>query len=93
MQKLLLLHGALGNAHSLQPLANELQNDFEIHSLTFEGHGGSEIPTHDFTIPDFAEEVIAYLNQNNINEIALFGYSMGGFVGLYLAKHFPEKVK
>lgn len=92
MQKLLLLHGALGSAHSLHPLANELQNDFEIHSLSFEGHGGSEIPTRDFTIPNFAEEVIAYLNQNNISEIALFGYSMGGFVGLYLAKHFPEKV-
>ncbi|MES2746924.1 MAG: alpha/beta fold hydrolase [Bacteroidota bacterium] len=92
MQKLLLLHGALGSEKSLQPLALALQNDFEIHTLTFKGHGGSAIPENDFTMKGFADEVLAYLNQNNIAEISIFGYSMGGYVGLYMAKHFPEKV-
>lgn len=92
MQKLLLLHGALGSALSLKPLASLLQNDFEIHSLTFKGHGGNEIPEIDFTMAGFAAEVITYLNENNIDTISIFGYSMGGYVGLYLAKHFPEKV-
>ena len=92
MQKLLLLHGALGSAQSLHALAFSLQNDFEIHSLTFEGHGGKEIPSSDFTMSHFADEVLTYLNQNHIPEISIFGYSMGGYVGLYLAKYFPEKV-
>jgi len=92
MQQLLLLHGALGSAQSFQSLTLELQNDFEIHTLNFTGHGGSEIPENDFTMARFAEEVIAYLNRNNIEQISIFGYSMGGYVGLYLAKHFPEKV-
>jgi pimeloyl-ACP methyl ester carboxylesterase len=92
MQKLLLLHGALGSAQSLQSVASILQNDFEIHMLTFEGHGGKEIPISDFTMARFAAEVMAYLNQNNIAEISIFGYSMGGYVGLYLAKHFPQRI-
>lgn len=92
MQKLLLLHGALGSAQSLQSVATVLQNDFEIHSLTFEGHGGNEMPKDDFTITRFTDEVITYLNQNSIDSISIFGYSMGGYVGLYLAKHFPERV-
>ena len=92
MQKLLLLHGALGSDQSLQPLASVLENDFEVHTLTFEGHGGKEIPISDFTMARFADEVMAYLSQKNIPEISIFGYSMGGYVGLYLAKHFPEKV-
>lgn len=92
MQQLLLLHGALGNAQSLQPLASLLKNDFEIHLLTFEGHGRNEIPETDFSITRFANEVVDYLNQNNITEIAVFGYSMGGYVGFYLAQHHPEKV-
>lgn len=92
MQKLLLLHGALGSAQGLQPLANELQ-DFEIHSLTFEGHGGSEILEGGFTIERFANEVRTYLAQNNIDKINIFGYSMGGYVGLYLAKYHPGIVE
>ena len=92
MQKLLLLHGALGSAQSLHALASALQNDFEIHTLTFEGHGGKEIPSSNFTMARFADEVLTYLNQNQIAEISIFGYSMGGYVGLYLAKYFPEKV-
>lgn len=93
MQKLLLLHGALGSAASLQPLATALTPDFEIHTLTFEGHGGSEILEGDFSMPRFANEVRTYLAQHNIEKINIFGYSMGGYVGLYLAKHFPETVE
>lgn len=93
MQQLLLLHGALGSEKSLQPLKEVLQNDFDVFSFSFQGHGGSELPESDFTIANFANEVIAFLDENKINSIAVFGYSMGGYVGLYLAKHFPERIQ
>ena len=93
MQQLLLLHGALGSEKSLQPLKEVLQNDFEVYSFSFQGHGGSELPESDFTIANFANEVIAFLDENQIDSIAIFGYSMGGYVGLYLAKHFPERIQ
>lgn len=93
MQQLLLLHGALGSETSLQPLKELLQNDFEVYSFSFQGHGGSELPESDFTIAGFANEVIAFLDQNQIDSISIFGYSMGGYVGLYLAKQFPERIQ
>src|SRR5690606_41352857 len=43
-------------------------------------------------IPQFAEDVLVYLEQQNIKSIDIFGYSMGGYVALYLAKNHPEKV-
>ncbi len=92
MQKLLLLHGALGSSQSMMPLASALQNDFEIHALTFEGHGRKAVPESDFSIAVFADEVRHYLTQNQIDQINIFGYSMGGYVGLYLARYFPETV-
>ncbi len=92
MQQLLLLHGALGSAENFLSLSSFLQNDFDIHTLTFEGHGGKDIPENDFSIAQFAQEVIIYLDENKIDSIPIFGYSMGGYVGLYLAKHFPERV-
>lgn len=93
MQQLLLLHGALGSEKSLQPLKESLQNDFDVYSFSFQGHGGSELPSTDFTIAGFANEVISFLDENQIESISVFGYSMGGYVGLYLAKHFPERIQ
>lgn len=93
MQKILLLHGALGCDKNFELLQKLLSDDFEIHTLTFEGHGGKTIPNHDFTIVRFADEVLDYLEQKSIEKTNIFGYSMGGYVGLYLAKNFPEKVQ
>lgn len=93
MQQLLLLHGALGSEKSLQPLKEVLQNDFDVFSFSFQGHGGNELPESDFIIANFANEVINFLDENQIESISVFGYSMGGYVGLYLAKHFPSRIQ
>lgn len=92
-QKILLLHGALGSAESLNPLKEVLEKDFEVFTYTFKGHGGSEIPSDDFTISNFANEVLDFIKENSLDKIVIFGYSMGGYVGLYLAKYFPDKVE
>lgn len=92
-QKILLLHGALGSAESLNPLKEVLEKDFEVFTYTFKGHGGSEIPSEDFTISNFANEVLDFIDENSLDKVVIFGYSMGGYVGLYLAKYFPDKVE
>jgi pimeloyl-ACP methyl ester carboxylesterase len=92
MQKLLFLHGALGSQEHFSALKANLSNDFEMYSFDFKGHSDTEMPDGDFCIQNFAEEVIAFLNRNNIQKTSIFGYSMGGYVGLYLAKNFPERV-
>ena len=92
MQKLLFLHGALGSQAHFSAVKANLSNDFEMYSFNFKGHSGSEMPDGDFSIQNFAEEVVAFLNQNNIQKTCIFGYSMGGYVGLYLAKNFPERI-
>ena len=92
MKLVLLLHGAIGAKDQLQPLAEELKNNFEIHTLNFSGHGGATMP-NSFSIKIFANDVLNYLKENNIEKINIFGYSMGGYVALYLAKHHPDKVE
>jgi esterase/lipase len=39
MQHLLLLHGAIGAKDQLQPLADELKDNYFIHTLNFSGYG------------------------------------------------------
>lgn len=92
MQHLLLLHGALGAAATLQPLRNLLEPHYHLHTLNFSGHGGEPLPQEPFRIELFAEEVLRYLDQHHLPQVNVFGYSMGGYVALYLALHHPARV-
>jgi pimeloyl-ACP methyl ester carboxylesterase len=92
MQDLLLLHGALGSKDQFTALSEKLSHNYKIHTLDFSGHGGKMFPIEDFSIPLFADEVLGYLHQEHLEKVHIFGYSMGGYVAMYLAKNHPELV-
>jgi pimeloyl-ACP methyl ester carboxylesterase len=84
MKDLLFLHGALGAKTQLTALAELLKDDFNIHTLNFDGHG--DRPTDQpFSIDLFAQNLSDHLDEQNLSGISVFGYSMGGYVALKLA--------
>jgi esterase/lipase len=91
MKKLLLLHGAIGAASQFDKLKEELKDKFEIHTMNFSGHGGEAMPDK-FSIELFAEDVIKFLEKNKLENIDVFGYSMGGYVALYNASRHKNKI-
>lgn len=92
MQHLLFLHGAIGAKDQLEPLATELKSKFHVHCIDFNGHGKASGADKNFSIEGFAHDVIKFLDNNNIERAAIFGYSMGGYVALWLAKNYPQKL-
>ncbi len=92
MHPILLLHGAIGSSDQLRPLKNKLASDFQIIEFNFPGHGGGALPNEGFTIPLFAQSVLEFLKEQNLDKVHIVGYSMGGYVGAYLARHYPERV-
>lgn len=90
---LLLLHGAISSKKQFDALIPFLNNQFELHLLNFPGHGGNEIPNEPFSIPLFATSVLNYLDHKKITVASIFGYSMGGYVALYLAAYYPQRVE
>lgn len=92
MQEILLLHGAAGDSEQLKALDRSLSVDHTVYRMNFNGHGGTPFTGHNFSIESFATEVLDLLSANNISSINIFGYSMGGYVGMYLAKHHPQKI-
>ncbi|UOQ96876.1 alpha/beta hydrolase [Hymenobacter sp. 5317J-9] len=88
---LLLLHGALGSPATLAPLAELLVADFTVKSFAFSGHGGSEVSFENFTLPHFAEEVLAFLRGHETAPAHVFGYSMGGYAALLAARREPAR--
>lgn len=92
MNPILFLHGALGTAEQLLPLTTDLNDNNRIHRLTFEGHGEMVRKERSFRIEYFAENTLSYMDKNGIDQADFFGYSMGGYVALYLSKYHPERV-
>lgn len=92
MQPLLLLHGAIGASDQLVQIAEELSENCKVYILDFSGHGGKPFPAEPFSIALFAQEVLAFLDKEGLEQVSIFGYSMGGYVAMYLAKHHPERV-
>jgi len=93
MQKdnIILLHGALGSKAQLKSLKTILSNNFEVQNINFEGHG-DRFSDNDFSIDLFVQNVLDFLVHKEISKTHIFGYSMGGYVGLKLAAKNPEAI-
>lgn len=50
------------------------------------------MPAEGFSIPLFAEQVRNYIETKELKDVIVVGYSMGGYVAMYLAVHFPERI-
>src|SRR5690606_10548061 len=60
--------------------------------MDFDGHGNSKSST-DFSIELFTKNIIDFLEEKNISKVAIFGYSMGGYVALNFALKHPDFVE
>ena len=90
---LILLHGALGTSTQFKALIPRLREKYDVHTLEFEGHGSSPPENRPFRTEHFAENVLEYMKMNAVKAADIFGHSMGGAVGLYLARFYPKRVK
>ncbi len=92
---LLCLHGALGSAQQTKALTDHCRSihpRFEVQHFNFSGHGGVKA-NGPYRIETFAGEVLSWMDEQGYDSIDIFGYSMGGYVGMWLAIHYPERVK
>lgn len=90
---LLLLHGALGASTQFAPLIPLLEDTYDLHLLDFEGHGHAPLQSRPFRIHHFAQNVRHFLANLDIQSTHIFGYSMGGYVGITLALTHPHLVQ
>ncbi len=89
MKTIILLHGAIGANDQLEPLVKELtQKDFQVFSFNFSGHGKKSFQNN-FSIEQFADELEQFIATHHLEKPNVFGYSMGGYVALYLAHKQP----
>lgn len=86
---MLFLHGAIGASSQLKAIAAALSAHYDIHFFDFPGHGGQPLPDGPFSIEFFAESVANHIRSQGLNNLTIFGASMGGYVALHVASTQP----
>lgn len=90
--EIVLLHGALGCAKHWQSVANELSQFARVYTPDFPGHGNAQ--NNQVSDLDGLSDFLAdYLNEINVLNPVVIGYSMGGYVALHAAIHNKIKPK
>lgn len=91
---LVLLHGGFfGYIDEYAPYISDLSKDFKVIAVATRGHGKSEIGTKEYTEKLFAEDVLSVLNKETKDSATVIGFSSGAITALYLAAHYPERIR
>lgn len=86
---LVLLNGSFLSAKVFPTLAEGRQTI----AVDMQGHGRTADIDRPFSFEQMADDVAALLKQLNIEQTDVFGYSMGGTIGLALVIRHPELVR
>lgn len=81
---LLVIHGALGSAEQMQPVAEALSVLGAVTNVELPGHGRTPRGDATFTIAGYGRwlEPIVRNARSGSSELYVFGYSMGGYIAL-----------
>ena len=89
---LMLIHGYPLDHSIWNEVAAQLENDFDLILPDLRGFGESTPVEMPYAISDIANDLAALLDSLGVEQTALAGHSMGGYVALAFAKAFPQRV-
>jgi pimeloyl-ACP methyl ester carboxylesterase len=90
---LVLLHGGFMTIDAMGSILPALAKTRQVIAVELEGHGRTADLDRPLNLPQMAEDVAGLLGQLKIKQADIFGFSMGGGVGLQLAVHHPDLVR
>jgi pimeloyl-ACP methyl ester carboxylesterase len=90
---LLLIHGVGDNSKSWESVHAKLAQRFTVIAPDLLGHGESDKPHADYSLPAFANGMRDLLAVLGIDRVTIVGHSFGGGVAMQLAYQYPELVE
>lgn len=88
-----LLHGNGENGDYFKNQIDYFSNDYRVIAVDTRGHGKSPRGIAPFTMNQFAEDLNSFLEDNNINNIILLGFSDGANIAIKFALKYQDKIK
>jgi non-heme chloroperoxidase len=90
---IILLHGYSDSWVSYTRVLPLIDRKYLVYIPDQRGHGDSDRPASGYTFPDFAGDVIAFMDAKGLKKATIVGHSMGSFVAQHVATMAPERVE
>ena len=92
-EPLVLLHGNGEDGSYFLHQMEAFSREFLVYALDTRGHVRSPRGSAPFTISQFAEDLLAFLDEQGLKRVNLLGFSDGGNIALTFALRHPERVR
>ena len=90
---LILLHGNSEDGHYFEHQIEPFSQHFRVIAIDTRGHGQTPRGEAPFTIRQFAEDLLAFMDLHHIAKAHLLGFSDGGNIAMIFAMRHPERVE
>ena len=84
--------GITANAFCFQAFADDLAHDHRIIAYDLRGRGDSDKPEHSYSVAIHASDLAKLIDAWGLEHPVVLGHSLGAFVALYFAAHYPDKL-
>ncbi len=90
---LFMLHGWGQSLDMLLPLGKLLAKRSPTYLLDLPGFGKSGLPDAVWSSFDYADRLVAYMDENHIDQADFLGHSFGGKIALSFAIRYPQRIR
>ena len=91
-EPLILLHGNGEDSSYFKRQIDEFSRKYHVYAIDTRGHGRTPRGEAPFTIRQFAEDLLGFMDAHQIEKAHLLGFSDGGNIAMIFAIQHPERV-
>ncbi len=84
-QPIIFVHGNVASQNWWNQIVNDFAEMYRVYTVDLRGHGQSETPNSGYTIIQYANDLKAFIEKLNLNNVILVGHSMGGAIVMQTA--------
>jgi 3-oxoadipate enol-lactonase len=89
---IIFIHGFPFNKSMWHYQVAAFKDNYRLISYDVRGHGKTDTGTEDFTIDLFTKDLIALMDELELEQVTLCGLSMGGYIALDAMEKHPERI-
>jgi pimeloyl-ACP methyl ester carboxylesterase len=91
-EPVVLVHGNWGTSSWWEPVLERLPDGYRGIAYDLRGRGKTEGPESDYTMPEMAADLHAFLEALGLDRVHLVGHSLGSVVAMQFLLDWPERV-
>ena len=91
-ETIILLHGNGEDNSYFSGQIDEFAKDYHVYAIDTRGHGKTPRGDKPFTIRQFADDILDFMDEHKIEKSHILGFSDGANIAMVFAMEHPERV-